>query len=74
VATNGKSVDTEDIDRVMLIWVWMFRIRCPDCDIGPGKILVDPDSRGLGIIDWEIAGHVRRSVKTQLRLSLGMGM
>jgi hypothetical protein len=51
-----------------------FWIRCPDCDVRPSKILVDPDSRGLGIIDWEIPGYVRRSVKTQLCLSLGMEM
>jgi hypothetical protein len=27
-----------------------------DCDLGPRNILVEPENRGIGIIDWEVAG------------------
>ena len=30
------------------------------CDLGPGNIIVNPEKRRLGIIDWEIAGFVPR--------------
>jgi serine/threonine protein kinase len=44
------------------------------CDLGPTNILVDPDSGGIGIIDWEIAGYVPKEwVRTKFQLSSGMG-
>jgi hypothetical protein len=43
------------------------------CDLGPGNVIVDPDTRGMGIIDWEIAGYVPREwVRTKFHLSSGM--
>jgi serine/threonine protein kinase len=43
------------------------------CDLGPGNILVEPETRGLGVIDWEIAGYVPREwVRTKFHLSSGM--
>lgn len=43
------------------------------CDLGPTNILVDPATRGIGIIDWEIAGYVPREwVRTKFHLSAGM--
>ncbi|KAK3905926.1 kinase-like domain-containing protein [Staphylotrichum tortipilum] len=43
------------------------------CDLGPGNVIVDPETRGLGIIDWEIAGYVPREwVRTKFHLSSGM--
>lgn len=43
------------------------------CDLGPGNILVDPATRGIGIIDWELAGYVPRAwIRTKFHLSSGM--
>ena len=43
------------------------------CDLGPGNIIVEPDARGMGVIDWEIAGYVpRKWVRTKFHLSSGM--
>ena len=50
VARDDKNADTEDLDRVVLIWVWMFLIRCPHCDLGSGKTLVESESNRIGII------------------------
>ncbi|KAK4119035.1 hypothetical protein N657DRAFT_659238 [Parathielavia appendiculata] len=45
------------------------------CDLGPGNILVDTESRGIGIIDWEIAGNLPKEwVTTKFHLSLGMDL
>ncbi len=44
------------------------------CDLGPGNMLVEPENaRGIGIIDWEVAGYVPREwVRTKFHLSAGM--
>lgn len=43
------------------------------CDLGPGNVIVDLETRGMGIIDWEIAGYVPREwVRTKFHLSSGM--
>jgi aminoglycoside phosphotransferase len=43
------------------------------CDLGPGNIIVDIESKGLGIIDWEIVGYLPREwVRTKFHLSSGM--
>jgi hypothetical protein len=39
----------------------------------PGNIIVDIESKGLGIIDWEIVGYLPREwVRTKFHLSSGM--
>ncbi|KAH6640174.1 kinase-like domain-containing protein [Chaetomium tenue] len=44
------------------------------CDLGPGNILVEPDdNRGMGIIDWDVAGYVPREwIRTKFHLSSGL--
>ncbi len=43
------------------------------CDLGPGNVIVNPKTKGLGIIDWEIAGYVPREwVRTKFHVSSGM--
>ncbi|KAK0739003.1 hypothetical protein B0T21DRAFT_284472 [Apiosordaria backusii] len=42
-------------------------------DLGPTNIIVDAESRSIGIIDWETAGYVPIEwVRTKFRLSSGM--
>ncbi|KAK4112763.1 kinase-like protein [Canariomyces notabilis] len=71
---KGESLDPEDLrencagmgmDTSCLVFY--------HCDLGPTNILVDPDSGGIGIIDWEIAGYVPKEwVRTKFQLSSGM--
>jgi len=43
------------------------------CDLGPGNVIVNPETRGLGIIDWEIAGYVPTEwVRTKFHVSSRM--
>jgi hypothetical protein len=43
------------------------------CDLGPGNVIVHPETRGLGIIDWETAGYVPVEwVRTKFHVSSGM--
>ncbi len=43
------------------------------CDLGPGNVIVDLETKGMGIIDWEIAGYVPREwVRTKFHVSSGM--
>ncbi|MCJ1407396.1 hypothetical protein MMC19_001467 [Ptychographa xylographoides] len=45
------------------------------CDLGPGNIIVDPDNRSIGIIDWETAGFVPKEwIRTKFRISGGMDL
>ncbi len=45
------------------------------CDLGPGNVIVNPETKGLGIIDWEIAGYVPRGwVRTKFHVSSGLDL
>lgn len=45
------------------------------CDLGPGNIILDPTSNGIGIIDWETAGFVPKEwVRTKFRISSGLDL
>lgn len=45
------------------------------CDLGPGNIIINPDDKSLGIIDWECAGFVPRAwVRTKFRVCGGMDL
>lgn len=45
------------------------------CDLGATNILVNPESRTIGIIDWETAGFVPRQwIRTKFRVSSGLDL
>ncbi len=43
------------------------------CDLGPGNVIVSPETRCLGLIDWEIASFVPREwARTKFHVSSGL--
>lgn len=45
------------------------------CDLGPGNIIVNPEERSIGIIDWETAGFVPKEwIRTKFCISSGMDL
>ncbi|KAK3291156.1 kinase-like domain-containing protein [Chaetomium fimeti] len=72
---KGKTLDPDIIrDNCVGIGMDVSSLVFYHCDLGPGNILVGPDEdRGIGIIDWEVAGYVPREwIRTKFHLSSGM--
>lgn len=53
---KGKSLDREALlDNCTGMGMDTSCLVFYHCDLGPGNIIVEPATRGIGIIDWEIA-------------------
>ncbi|KAK4097369.1 kinase-like protein [Parathielavia hyrcaniae] len=71
---KGSSLRPEDLHRTCAaMGMDVSHLVFYHCDLGPGNVIVDTESKGIGIIDWEIAGYLPKEwVRTKFHLSSGM--